>query len=290
MQICFRLKYEKEHYQYIPAVSGDYGIEGFTKTGKVFQCYCPDNNIGAKELYEKQRNKVTSDVGKLSRYKAKLTNMLNGVKIKEWILVTPEYRMKELILHCNQKKEEILKLKLPFVDKDFEILVHDIDNFAKEIPVAMNIDNQKLLIGKEKLEQNILPEWKNEEIDLVNNAIRKHTKRFPEGEKGVENKVNKLTDSTIESFLDQNNILSGWRRLHPDDYETYLILMSQIEKDIEEACMFAMTDYNKFYREIRTMVKAKLKESFSYLSEITLEDLTNGAVADWLLRCPLNFE
>ena len=56
MQLCFRLKYESEYYQSIPASSGDCGIEGFTKTGKVFQCYCPDNNMSSADLYEKQRD------------------------------------------------------------------------------------------------------------------------------------------------------------------------------------------------------------------------------------------
>lgn len=290
MQTCFRLKYENEQYQFIPAISGDYGIEGFTKNGKVFQCYCPDNNLGSKELYEKQRSKVTDDLKKLSLYQTQLVKILNGVKIKEWILVTPDYRMKELILHCNLKKDEILKMNLPFIDKDFKVLVHDIDNFAIELPTALNADGKKLLIDKPKLKDKSVIKWKDTEIDLVTNVIRKHTKRFNDNAKEVDDKVNKLTDATIESFLDQNSILSRWRQLHPEDYEKYLILISQIEKEVEEICMFPAEDNNKRYVELRDLVRGKLKENFGYLNDITLSNLTNGAVADWLIRCPLDFE
>lgn len=43
-QICLKLKFESEGYQELPAWQGDMGIEGFTRTGKVFQCYCPDDD------------------------------------------------------------------------------------------------------------------------------------------------------------------------------------------------------------------------------------------------------
>lgn len=290
MQICFRLKYESEHYQSIPASSGDCGIEGFTKKGEVFQCYCPDNNLSSKDLYEKQRNKITTDLNKLSLYKKKLGQFLNGVLIKEWIFVTPESRMNDLVLHCNTKTEEIKNLNLPFIDPHFKVIIHDIDNFAKEIPVALNAEGQKLFIDKRKLEDGSIIKWKDQEIDLVANAIRKHSKRFTQGAAGVDQKVNKLTDATIESFLDQNTILSRWEQLHPDDYEKFLILLSQIEKEVEELCMFPADDNNQLYKSLRKLVKEKLTANFSYLNEMTIDNLTNGAIADWLLRCPLDFE
>lgn len=290
MQICFRIKYEQELYQSVPASSGDCGIEGFTKTGKVFQCYCPDNNVTSKALYEKQRDKITTDLKKLDLYKKKLAKFLDGVTIKQWILVTPENRMNDLILHCNTKRQEILKLNLPFIDPTFQVLIHDIDNFAREIPIALNSENNKLLIDKEKLDGKTIVKWKDEEIDLVENALRKHSKRFPKDTSGVDKKINTLTDATIESFLDLNTILMRWRSAHPDDYEKYLMLISQIEKDVQEMCMFPSSDNNELYKQLRTLVRERLNSNFGYLNDITIESLTNGAVADWLLRCPLDFE
>ena len=290
MQICFRLKYEREHYQSIPASSGDCGIEGFTKDGKVFQCYCPDNNLSSKDLYEKQRDKITTDINKLNLYKKKLSRFLNGVLIKEWIFVTPESRMNDLILHCNAKTDEVKKLSLSFIASDFRVIIHDIDNFAKEIPIALNTDGQKLHISKEKIADGSIVKWKDQKIDLAANAIRKHTKRFIENSAGIDEKVNKLTDATIESFLDQNTILSRWRQLHPDDYEKYLILLSQIEKEVAELCMFPADDNNKLYKNLRILVRERVTANFSYLNEMTIDNLTNGAIADWLLRCPLDFE
>ena len=64
-QVCFKLKYEVDGYQEIPAWQGDFGIEGFTRTGTLFQCYCPDEDYSGDELYEKQRDKITEDLNKL---------------------------------------------------------------------------------------------------------------------------------------------------------------------------------------------------------------------------------
>ncbi|SEA14332.1 hypothetical protein SAMN05192529_10919 [Arachidicoccus rhizosphaerae] len=289
IQICLRIKYETELYQSVPASPGDCGIEGFTKTGKAFQCYCPDNNITSSSLYEKQRDKITRDLSKLKRNNNRLALLLAGTKIKEWIFVTPEYLMNDLVVHCNKKLIEVKAWSLPIIDANFQIIIHDIDNFAKEIPIALN-GTQKLTISPEEADDGIIISWKEEKNELIDNAIRKHTKRFTADSSEVSNKVNSLTESTIKSYFDRESILSNWQRLHPQDYDRFLILTSQLENIVKEQCMFPTTDNNELYGNIRTSVYNKLKEYFSYLDETTITNLTHGIVADWLLRCPLDFE
>jgi hypothetical protein len=289
MQLCFRLKYESEHYQSVPASSGDCGIEGYTKTGKVFQCYCPDNNMSSKDLYDKQRDKITRDLAKLKLYEGRLKKFLEDTKIKEWIFVTPEYRMNDLLIHCNTKRQELIQENLSIIDPSFQVIVHDINNFLKELPIALNVDQNKLYIGAEKGNTNVT-EWKTQSIDLASNAVRKHNKRFPAKATDVDKKVNTLTDLTIQSFLDRETILQRWQQLHQEDYDKFLILIGQIEKEIQEKCMFPAEDNNRLYVELREIVRQRLKQNFGYLSDMTIENLTHGAIADWLLRCPLDFE
>jgi flagellar basal body rod protein FlgB len=290
MQLCFRLKYENEHYQSIPASSGDCGIEGFTKTGKVFQCYCPDNNLSSSDLYDKQRDKITRDLKKLETYETRLRSLLGQTRVSEWILVTPEYRMNDLIIHCNSKQQEILTKNLSIIDPTFKVLVHDIDNFQKEIPIALNGTGQKLQLSVVPQDGANVTHWKDQQIDLVSNAIRKHTKRFPENTNQVEEKVNTLTESTIQYFLDREVVLRQWQRIYPEDYDKFLILLSSIEKEVKEKCMFPTSNNNELYLSLRPFVKEKLKENFKYLDDLTLDILMHGAIADWLLRCPLDFE
>jgi hypothetical protein len=57
IQVIHKRKYMEVGYQPIKASPGDYGLEGFTKDGLAFQCYCPDYNVDSTKLYELQRDK-----------------------------------------------------------------------------------------------------------------------------------------------------------------------------------------------------------------------------------------
>lgn len=84
---CYRLRYQREHYTAIPAVQGgDAGIEGFTHSGIVHQCYCPERIYSDNELYTHQRDKLTADIEKLMNNGERLKKLefrllLNGILI-----------------------------------------------------------------------------------------------------------------------------------------------------------------------------------------------------------------
>lgn len=109
-QSCYRIKYQEQHYTEIPAVyEGDAGIEGFTRTGIVNQCYCPEREYSDDELYNHQRDKMTTDIGKLlnADYKKRLEKL--GVPtIHEWHFVVPFYKDSRIIQHAETKRKEVL--------------------------------------------------------------------------------------------------------------------------------------------------------------------------------------
>jgi len=291
MQICLRIKYELEHYQQLPASPGDYGIEGFTQTGKVFQCYCPDSDYTSEELYEKQRDKVTKDLNKLRTYEMQLQGYLKETKIKQWIFLIPSYKKKEIVRHCLDKAEEIRSWGLSIVDPSFQVLIHDMDNFTTEIGIALQSEG-KVILQAEKDEVNPAKviQWKEQSIDYVDNALRKHLKRFPQETNKTEMKVNELTDISITDFLNGESILTTWKQIYPDSYEKFLLLSSQLENEIRELCMFPSNDNNELYLEIKIKTFERIKSGFSFLDDVTITDLTNRMVAYWIIRCPLDFE
>lgn len=60
--MCYRMRYQDEHYTPISAAQGgDGGIEGFTQNGIVHQFYCPEKNI-----------QITIKAAVLSRVKERL--------------------------------------------------------------------------------------------------------------------------------------------------------------------------------------------------------------------------
>ncbi len=143
-QLCFKLKYESDGYQEMPAWQGDLGIEGFTRSGIFFQCYCPDAEYNPDKLYEVQRDKITTDLGKLITYEKELKAYLKTIKVTKWIFVTPEYKKKDLVKHCQDKAEEYRRITSTILAPDFDVLVHDIEFYSEQIPIFLNFRERKL--------------------------------------------------------------------------------------------------------------------------------------------------
>ncbi|WP_257819720.1 hypothetical protein [Burkholderia glumae] len=118
-QLVFKRKFTDDGYTHIPATPGDYGLEGFTKTtGYGYQCYCPDKVYPAKDLYEKQRDKITTDLKKLQTNTTELTRVLGTTKLRRWHLVTPTIAHNDLIKHAQAKEAEVRGWNLSILAPD----------------------------------------------------------------------------------------------------------------------------------------------------------------------------
>lgn len=146
-QLVFKLKYKDRQYQEMVASPGDFGIEGFTKLdGIAFQCYCPDNHYTQQELYIKQRDKITIDLGKLKKYESEIQRRLGGTTLKEWVFVTPTITDNELLRHAQSKQEDVVSWGLSIIDPNFKVLLQDADFFAKEINELQSSQSKKITL------------------------------------------------------------------------------------------------------------------------------------------------
>ena len=69
----YKIRYMSDGYQVVPArYKGDCGIEGFTSTGIVTQCYYPDADYSPDDLHKKLVSKVTKDINKIEKYENEL--------------------------------------------------------------------------------------------------------------------------------------------------------------------------------------------------------------------------
>lgn len=290
-QVCFKMKYETDGYQEMPAWQGDLGIEGFTRNGILFQCYCPNEEYNPDKLYEEQRDKITNDLKKLITNEVELKKYLKSIKVKQWIFVTPGYKKKDIVKHCQDKAEEYRNMNLSILDDDFDVLIYDIDFFATEIPLVLNYRERKIEINPTTEKTDVeIADWKTKQISLVDNAIRKHGQRIDVGVSNRDNKINALTQHSIEHFLNGNIAVKIMQEKFPTDYEKFIRVVSLFEKKLTEICIVNTDDNNTFYKQIEKDLKFKLKEAFSYIDQTTIDRLTEQVLADWILRCPINFD
>ena len=120
-----KLRYKLGDFVEVPdAVQGDCGLEGFGRDGGAFQCYAAEKPYDTKQLTTRQKNKVTTDLGKLQKNAVFMQGALGITKIRRWILVVPHWEDKQLQVHAQAKATELLSKGLSFLDPKFSQFTH----------------------------------------------------------------------------------------------------------------------------------------------------------------------
>lgn len=289
---CLKIKHRDDNYKEVKASSGgDYGIDGFTATGEIYQCYCPEKEYTDKDLYENQRDKITKDIQKLYNNQDKIKALLNGIKIKTWHFTTPSYKNKELILHCNKKENLVKSWGLDFIDSNFKIAITDTSHFRPEISLFFrNAVANPMDFRVPIPDFSTIKNYKEENNQLVKNAKSKNTKLYPQNGIDYSKQIDERTNLTIEAYLIGEKIKKEWSDIFDVYFEKLTRLTSTLEKYIEQQSTLPFDDKVKKIDEIRNMVREKLDIEFSnFLSQSNKEELASAIIADWLMRCPLDF-
>jgi hypothetical protein len=54
--------------------------------------------------------------------------------------------------------------------------------------------------------------------------------------------------------------------------------------------MFPSSNNNERYKGFATLLYDKIRKSFPFIEDTMVQNLCNQVMADWILRCPINFE
>lgn len=289
-QMIFKRKYEKESYQKMPASPGDFGLEGFTlETGVAFQCYCPNKHYDRKELYEKQRDKITADLNKLKDYKDEIACRLGPTKLAKWIFVTPEFDKNALIKHVRAKEEEVKSWKLPFLTDDFKILLYDADNYALEIRAFQKESGEVLFFSdvQQLAELNMPTEEYEKNIDRKNKL---RLKEF-ENNESYSKRLAKLNEMTIKLFLECDPYLKVVENESPTLYLKLLRVITEFENTVKEETLTWFGDPKELTDKLKKLLNERIINDLSPNSNMTMaEEISRKIFARWLAVCELDYE
>jgi hypothetical protein len=288
-QKCFKHKYEDYGYQPIPAIhEGDLGLEGYTRHGYAFQCYCPEVEYDTNGLHSAIVAKINNDLKKLVKNEKELEKYLASIKIKNWILVTPEYRKKDILKHCQKKAEEYRNKKLSILHKDFDILIHDQDTLIESANHILLLEDKPFhTLPESEPHESIIKTWKEQEIDFTNNALRKNEIRINNPNPA---KIEKLTNLNVKEFLQGEDILRDWEGRFPQLYLRFLEIVDQFENEVEEACIVSEDSPNEIYKQIQESFKLRIDETFPRVAVTTRNYLKKYGMSKWILDCSIDFE
>lgn len=285
-KFCERmLTFEFGHNNIFPVPDGDegdLGIEFYTVDGTIYQCYCPDPSYSMKEYKSHIQDKITTDILKLEKYQKEITTTLAGIMINKWILLIPDYKSRQLIIHCNKYREIIKSKNLPFIDNDnFSVMCQDPDRYPKGKILALRYADDLIKVDSKHVT--------DEDIASLKDSRYEHN---------IQRKSNLLTDKSdrfaknmLEKYISLTKFLDDLRSSYPDIYgqieDCARVLLGRAKEMVEIENQAA--DLN-FIREIRKENEKLLDQLFrDKLHSLNLSDLPYGFVARWLAECNMDF-
>ena len=289
-QLVFKRKFTDDGYTHIPATPGDYGLEGFTKTtGCGYQCYCPDKVYPSKDLYEKQRDKITTDLKKLQTNAIDLTKVLGTTKLRRWHLVTPIIAHNDLIKHAQVKEAEVREWGLPILTPDFQVLVHDADHYATEIQEIKIAVGQALDFGSLPA---VLPDLSDDSETYEKNIMRKTRTRLAQTPAGkLEGRVARLYAKTLREFLDHGPYLKRMNDTAPTVHSRLARLINGYEAEVDERCFTWEGTPQELTDKIRDGLTARIvRELAPSIGETDAADIARMIVARWIAVCEVDYD
>lgn len=289
-QLVFKRKFTDDGYIHIPATPGDYGLEGFTKTtGCGYQCYCPDKAYPSKELYEKQRDKITTDLKKLQTNEADLTKVLGPTKLRRWHLVTPTIAHNDLIKHAQTKEAEVRGWNLSILAPDFQVLVHDADHYASEIQAMKLAVGQALDFGGLPA---VLPDLNDGSETYEKNIMRKTRTRLAKAPaEKLEGRVARLYAKTLREFLDHGPHLKRINDTAPTVHSRLARLINGYEAEVDERCFTWEGTPQELTDKIRDGLTERIvRELAPAIGETDAADIARMIVARWIAVCEVDYD
>jgi hypothetical protein len=282
-----RMRYRAPgEFEIVPASDrGDLGIEGFSHDGCAYQCYAPMGPLPIKDRYERQRDKLTEDVGKLHTNQTELMAILDGVVIGIYAFMTPVHDSRRLNAHAKAKAAEIRARCLPHCSPDFTIVIQTEDDYVIERQELLNLGLHKLHLGPLHVPEAAVHSYVASNPDLIA-TIDEKLSRLP-GLGAAER--TRLRTRLLRQKLMADNKLVEIRGHHAAAWERVQELRAAREGVLEMECLLNTADPRDLLQHTASAYRDTLRESLVFLADRDASDIAWGTTTDWLAECPLDF-
>lgn len=298
-EICtswYRIKYQDEGFHEIPATyRGDGGIEGYTRTGIVYQCYCPEKEYSDDDLYEHMRKKMSKDIKKLINPEyAKILKKMGIRDIKEWHFIVPENRDKRLLEHKETKRKQVLEYKqlhkeqCDFINDNFEIDIKVAKDFKLQFSQIIR-GNVGVKLDLTSLKNKDI-DWSDCDSQKVLNVKRK-IKAVMGGVDDNDEDYLELVDFYMKSYLTGMQILENLRENVIDIYEQVAGIELAYKNEVAQKTKLNMDSSinGKLFREIMDSFKNTIEQKLPFMSEQSIFELRDDLISQWLADCSMQF-
>ncbi|MFI1696237.1 hypothetical protein ACH419_09705 [Streptomyces bobili] len=266
----------------VPDKGGDHGLEAYTLSGHLFQCYSPDEPLTTSKRYEKQRAKTTVDVGKFISNSDKLKKLFGEhVKINRWIILCPYIDSKDLAAHCASQTKRVREAGLTYVDPDIHVICQTMEDYEFSYKKVVNAQ-----LARMHLPPLAEPDYSSVGsggVDKMREKLAKvHSLRD-------ESRRNDYVQRLLYSYLNSQE----FRAYIKDHYtEIHALLESELDDLEQRLVMEFVLDESRAATQLQKVLietEQRVKKCAPDTSSSDSRTLAQGQVADWLMKCPLDF-
>jgi hypothetical protein len=264
---------------------GDLGIEAYTTDGCLYQSYAPNFPTTLAQRRDALRAKLSSDIGKLIKNALPLGKILKGVMVQRWVLVVPLFDSKEVLATAEAQRCRVLEAQIGFVAPEFRVLVHDQEDFSGEIEMARKRGVRRVRLTVADSTDGQLIAWWDEHDELAAILLRKLRKAYP---LVFEDQLRERALQHIKFYIRFGNLSEQIRETAPDAWDSLKATIATAEQHLVAVGHEGDTARDGLLSELRRVRDNVSKELPGYHPS-HLEEISFGVLADWLMRCPLDF-
>lgn len=257
--------------------TGDGGIEAYSHDGLAFQCFADRDSLTLRHRTTKQKKKVLDDTLKLRKNEAILRLRLDGTRLKRWVLLVPEYHTAELVDHCSRRARTVRGWRLSILTSDFRIVVQEEDDYRSELAALHQLGLARLSIPTVEPDDASVDSLSSERPHLVQ-VLEEKLAVLPTS-------TSETRDQLIRAYLTKGQVMAGLEEW-PETLEAVEEIRRMREKAVSLEGDLDPYDGRRIAQLARSYAD-ELAEEVPALTKPQALDLSQGTIAEWLMRCPL---
>jgi len=265
---------------------GDLGIEAFSRDGCAFQCYAAQEPLSTSELAAKQQLKMTRDLKKLRDNAAQLLSILGTVRIRWWVFMVSRHDSKRILEHGEKKAAELRAAAMPHLTDDFVIVVVTAEQFPVEAAALARNTHTVMYVDAEAPEQDEIVEFAVQHSPLVATMEEKLRKLLRTRDPVA---LRRASSALLTAFLFGTVVDAELRDKYPLVRADIRKIVSATERRLELRYGATSAETDAPVERVAKDLQAEIRSRLPGLEVGTAEDVAYGTVADWLMRCPLDF-
>ena len=226
--------------------------------------------------------KATTDLGKLFKYKDEVASILNNTKVTRWFLLCPFLDNKSVVAHVRRKGSETLSQGMVFLDPSFQALVHSQEDFVDEIEAL-----RRQMVGPPITVADTDPGVvdKHAASPASKVLLAKLARAFPDlSPYELDAKKNQYINRLVRHENTMTALKDHYPTLWEQTYET-------VSAEENRLILLGASGHAPRQQLVESLnrIDESLKQDLPSLKHSMRQDLSQGVLSDWLMRCPLDF-